>query len=80
MNNDKTNIYIEWKIESHALKCIEPSPRDNNILIKTDVSIQCALLTLITSFQWDYGRTVGISFINGTRLVDSPNFKWSLDL
>lgn len=65
---------------SHALKRIELSPRDSNILMKTDVPIQCVVLALIASFLTGLRKDSRLSLINGTRLADSPNFNMGSDL
>jgi len=57
---------------SHALKRIELSPRDSNILMKTNVPIQCAVLALIASFLTGPREDGRPSLINATGLAGSP--------
>jgi len=61
VNNDKTNVYIiDKEMEPHALKRVEPGPRDNDILIlmRTSISVQRSLSRSITSWAWRPNRRI----------------------
>ena len=62
------------------MKRVKLGPRDNDILMKTNISVRRAVLTLVKSFLTGLRKDGGLSLINGTGLAGSPNFEWSSDL
>ena len=65
-------------MEPHALKRVKLGPRDNDILMKTNISVQRAVLTLMKSFLTGLRKDGRLSLINGTGLAGSPNFNMEL--